>query len=122
MNLEMVALWIGVVGYVLAGVTAIGALVLAKRGDRFVLAAMSFGIVFHALAITLRWTRLGHGPYVTFFEILSSNLWSLSTIFAVACWRLPRIRPLAAFAMPILFVLLGWMILFDKSEGPLPAT
>ena len=122
MNFEMVALWAGVIGYVLAGVTAIAGLVLKKRPDRFVLAAMSVGIVCHALAIGLRWTRLGHGPYVTFFEILSSNLWSLSAIFTLACWRIPKIRPLVAFVMPILFVLMGWMILLDKSEGPLPAT
>ena len=122
MNFEMVALWVGVVGYVLAGVTAIAALVLQKRPDRFVLAAMTLGSVCHALAIGLRWTRLGHGPYVTFFEILSSNLWSLTTIFTIACWRIPKIRPLVAIVMPILFVLMGWMILLDKSEGPLPAT
>ena len=122
MNHEMVALWIGVVAYVVTGVTAIAALILKKRPDRFILAALALGLAAHALAIGLRWERLGHGPYVTFFEILSSNLWSLTAIFAFACWRIPRIRPLIAFAMPVLFVLMGWMILLDKSEGPLPAT
>jgi ABC-type transport system involved in cytochrome c biogenesis permease subunit len=122
MNHEMVALWAGVVAYVFSGVVAIGALLLKKKPERFILGALAIGLACHALAIGLRWERLGHGPYVTFFEILSSNLWSLTAIFAFACWRIPRIRPLIAIVMPILFVLMGWMILLDKSEGPLPAT
>jgi ABC-type transport system involved in cytochrome c biogenesis permease subunit len=122
MNLEMAALWAGVVCYVISGVTAIGGLVLGKKPERTVLAFMLSGLLLHAAAIGLRWERLGHGPYVTFFEILSSNLWSLLCIFTVAYWKVPRIRLTAALVMPIFFVLMGWMILLDKSQGPLPAT
>jgi ABC-type transport system involved in cytochrome c biogenesis permease subunit len=122
MNFEMAALWAAVVCYVLGGVTAIAGLLLGKKPERTVLVLMLLGLALHAVAIGLRWSRLGHGPYVTFFEILSSNLWSLMCIFAVAFWKVPKMRPSAALVMPIFFVLMGWMILLDKSEGPLPAT
>ena len=52
------------------------------------------------MAIAVRWERLGHGPFVTMFEILSSNVWSLMLAFSIAYWRLPAVRPVAALVMP----------------------
>ena len=122
MNPEMAALWAAIVLYAMSGSLSIACLMLRRQAERSVLALMVGGLVFHATAIGTRWVALGHGPYVTFFEILSSNLWSLMTIFAIAYWRIPRIRVVAAFVMPIFFVLMGWMTLLDRSAGPLPAT
>ena len=50
---------------------------------------MVAGLVLHTVSIVLRWERLGHGPFVTMYEILSSNVWSMMLAFALTYWRIP---------------------------------
>lgn len=119
---ELKILWAAVVAYVLAGSLAIAAVVLKKRPERTVLGLMALGLALHTVAIALRWLRLGHGPFVTMFEILSSNVWSLMLVFILAYWRLPPIRPVAAVVMPILFILMGWLMTASPGESYLPPT
>lgn len=110
------------VAYVLAGSTAIIGVVLGKRPERAVLALLLAAVALHGYSIGLRWERLGHGPYTTMFEILSSNVWSLSFVFTLAYWRIKPVRPIAAVVMPVLFMMMGWMLVTDPGKGHLPAT
>jgi len=119
---EMKLLWAALLAYVLCGSICIGGVVLRRRPERTVLALMLLGLVLHTWSIGLRWERLGHGPYITLFEILSSNVWSLTLVFAFVYWRLPVTRPSGAVVMPILFVLMAWMLVSSVDEGHLPAT
>ena len=93
---ELKLLWIALVVYVITGCIAIFAVALDKRPERTVLGLLVSALMLQTLAIGLRWERLGHGPYVTMFEILGSNIWSLSLIFAIAYWRLPKVARLFA--------------------------
>lgn len=122
MTAELQLLWTALLLYTLAGSTAIGATVLAKRSERVVLAMIVLGLSAHTLSLGLRWERLGHGPFITMFEILSSNVWSLLLIFAVAYWRVPPVRPAAAVVMPILFVIIAWLLAVNPDEGHFPPT
>lgn len=122
LELELQTLWAALVVYVLAGSLAIFGVVLRKRLEKTVLALLVFGLALHTVAIALRWERLGHGPYITMFEILLSNIWSLLAIYLLAYWRIPAIRPSAAVVMPILFVMMGWLLVTSPYEGHLPAT
>ncbi len=122
MERELILLWVAVVAYVLSGTTAIIGVALGRRPERAVLGLLVLALLIHTLALGFRWDRLGHGPYVTMFEILSSNVWSLSLVFAIAYWRLPKIRAVAAVVMPILFLMMGWMMLMDPEPSALPAT
>ena len=108
--------------YVVAGSTGIIGVLLKKRPERSVLGLMLLGLLLHTVSIALRWERLGHGPYVTMFEILSSNIWSMMRAFVVAYWRVPQIRPSAAVVMPVLFLVMGWMLMTSSVEGHLPPT
>jgi ABC-type transport system involved in cytochrome c biogenesis permease subunit len=119
---ELKMLWVALLAYVLAGSIGIVGVVLRRRPEKTVLALMLLGLVLHTLAIGLRWDRLGHGPYITLFEILSSNVWSLMLVFSLAYWRLPALRPSAAVVMPILFMVMGWLLMSNPGEGHLPAT
>ena len=122
MMTELQLLWGALVLYVLAGSTAIGGTVLARRVERAVLALIVIGLLVHTASIGLRWERVGHGPFITMFEILSSNVWSLLLIFALAYWRVPAVRPAAAVVMPILFVMMGWMLVTSPGDGHFPPT
>lgn len=122
MNAELQILWSAIAAYVLAGSAAIVALAFGKRPERTVLGLLLAGLALHGISIALRWQRLGHGPFVTMFEILSSNLWSLTAVFAAAYWRIRAIRPAAAFAMPVLFMMMGWLVVTHPGEGHFPPT
>jgi ABC-type transport system involved in cytochrome c biogenesis permease subunit len=120
--LELQALWAALVAYVLGGSLAVCATVLGRRPERTVLGMLTAGLALHALSIGLRWERLGHGPYITMFEILSSNIWSLLLVFLIAYWRIRSLRPAAAVVMPILFIMMGWLLVTSPREGHLPPT
>ena len=122
MSAELQWLWAALLAYVGAGSLAIAAAVLNRRPERTILALIAAGIALHSVSIALRWMRLEHGPFVTLFEILSSNVWSLTLVFALAYWRVRAVRPAAAVVLPILFMLMGWMLVASPLEGRLPPT
>ncbi len=122
MERELILLWSAVSVHVLAGVIAIFAVVLGKRPERTILALLAVGLLLHGASILLRWERLGHGPYLTMFEILSSNVWSLLFIYSLAYWRYRPIRPTAAIVLPLMFIMMGWLVLSSPGEGHLPPT
>ncbi len=119
---ELNVLWAAVVAYVIAGSIAIIGVMLKKRPEKTVLLLMTLGLVLHTLSISMRWDRLGHGPFVSMFEILSSNVWSLMLVFTIAYWRLTVVRPMAAVVMPILFIMMGWLMTVSPGETRLPPT
>lgn len=122
MDWEPLTLWAALVVYVLAGSLAIVGVVLRKMPEKAVLALLVLGLVLHTISIALRWERLGHGPYITMFEILLSNIWSLLAIYLLVYWRIPAIRATAAVVMPVLFVMMGWLLVTSPHQGHLPAT
>lgn len=119
---ELRVLWVAVIAYVLAGSLAIFGVLLKKRPEKTILGLMFLGLALHTVAIVVRWQRLDHGPFVTMFEILSSNVWSLMLAFSLAYWRLPAVRPVAAVVMPILFTMMGWLMTVSPGEMHLPPT
>jgi ABC-type transport system involved in cytochrome c biogenesis permease subunit len=119
---ELPVLWLALLAQVAAGVLAIFAQVLGRRPERTILVLLAMGVLLLTVAIAGRWMRLGYGPFASMFEILLSNLWSLSLIFTLAYWRLPPIRPIACVVMPVLFVLMGWLLVADPVGNRLPPT
>lgn len=119
---ELPWLWAALIAYVLAGSLAAGGLTLGRQPERAILALLAAGLALHTLSIAVRWERLGHGPFITMFEILSSNLWSLLLVFALAFWRVRVVRPSAAFVLPVLFIMMGWLLVTSPGEGHFPAT
>ncbi|MCE9682599.1 hypothetical protein DU490_13060 [Halomonas sp. DQ26W] len=118
---EVVLLWGAVLGYVLGGATAITGVVLKRLPERSVLALLALGLALHTASLAVRWVRLGNGPYLTMFEILSSNIWSFMLVFLIVYWRYPVVRPASAIVMPVIFTMMGWMKLSDNHPGHLPS-
>lgn len=122
MNAEDLCLRAAFAFYLAGGCAAIATLVLRRPPERWVLALLAAAVALHGTAIGLRWTRVGSGPFITMYEILSSNVWSLALLYLAAAWRWPVVRPAAAVVMPILFVMLAWMMVSDPTPGHQPAT
>jgi ABC-type transport system involved in cytochrome c biogenesis permease subunit len=122
LDTELMILWAALIIYVLAGSLSIIAVLFNKRLQDFTLALICLGLTAHTAALGYRWVRLDHGPFLTMFEILSSNIWSLTLFFCLCYWRLPSVRPIAALIMPILFIMMGWLLLANPGEGFFPPT
>ena len=122
LDFELQTLWAALVFYVLAGTVAIFGVILQRKPERTVLGLLLAGLALQTVSIAMRWDRLGHGPYITMYEILLSNIWSLLVVYVIAYWRIPAIRATAAVVMPILFVMMGWLLMTSPNAGHLPAT
>ncbi|MEH6616296.1 MAG: cytochrome c biogenesis protein CcsA [Porticoccus sp.] len=122
METESFFLWAGLVTYVIAGSLAIVALIFNKRPERVILTLLLVGLVLHGYSIGLRWDRLGHGPFTDMYEILSSNIWSLLMVFAIAYWRIPLIRPVAVIVLPVMYIMMAWILMVPHQDTLLPPT
>lgn len=80
------------------------------------------GLGSHSLSIALRWQRVGHGPFINLYEILSSNLWSLSLAFMLFMLFAPRYRDAGRYVTPLLALLMLWLLVTTPRDTFLPAT
>ena len=80
------------------------------------------GTLLFATAIALRWLRTGYGPFLTMFEVLLSNLFSLGLIYTLAFWRVPLVRSGAPLAVSLLLLLGIWALNVSPRVVQLPAT
>ena len=119
---EWLFLWGACAAYALAGSIALGSLRRESAPERALLAIHVAALALHATSIALRWARVSHGPFLTLFEILSSNIWSLALLFTLAYVRWRAVRPAAAVVLPILIVMIAWMLATDAGPGHFPAT
>lgn len=122
MELELILLWASLVIYVAAGTAAIFGVVLRHSPERTVLGLLTAGLLLHTLSIGLRWERLGHGPFITQFELLTSQVWGMILVFALVYWRIRVIRPISAVVMPVIFIVMGWLLMTDPASGFYPPT
>lgn len=120
--LALPLLWSALLAYVAAGSTAIIAVALERRPERWILLLLLLGVSLHGASLAARWIHVGHGPFITLFEILSSNVFSLTLVFSLAYWRIPAVRPAAAFVAPVLFIMMGWLLVTSPGEGHFPPT
>ena len=94
----------------------------ARRWQRAAGWLLVAAIALHTLALLQRWQRIGHGPFTTMHEVLSSNLWSLALVLAVAWWALRELRGVLVGAAPVLAVLAAWTFVADSGPGHFPPT
>lgn len=84
------------------------------------------GLMVAAMAlltgIVLRWDRIGQGPFLTMFEVLLSNLFSLSLVYTVLYWRIVRLRPTLPIVITLLMILAAWALLSRPDTVLLPPT
>jgi len=113
---------LGVVAYALAALAAWAGALLRRRVDALVALATGLAVTACLVAIAVRWQQTGNGPFLTMYEVLLSNLFSLGFIYAVVHVTVARARPASLLVLPLLVVLGLWTL--DSSPAPLelPAT
>ncbi|GBE46700.1 cytochrome c biogenesis protein CcsA [bacterium BMS3Bbin11] len=80
------------------------------------------GIFLFILTIILRWQIVGHGPFISMFEILLSSLFSLGLIFLLATSFSPGMRQATIPAYLVIILLAYWALMTGNEGGALPPT
>jgi len=120
---EALLLWPALACYAMAGAAWSGVRLPRSATPESVGGGLlATGLLLHTLSISVRWQELGHGPFTTLYEILTSNVWSLTFVLAVACTWLPALRRSAVVALAVIGVLAIWMLAVDARPGHFPAT
>ncbi len=127
---ELPWLYAGLAAYALATAFALkGAWQTLETGpqtpignERVVLVGALGGVLLLITAIAVRWLRIGHGPFVSLFELIMSQLCSLGIVYTIAYWRLPMLRPSAVIVLPAIWILGLWILFLDPVASPYPPT
>ena len=80
------------------------------------------GLALHSASLALRWERVGHGPFINLYEILSSNLWSLMLAYVLFLVWAVNHRPAGRFVAPVLAMVMLWLLVTTPRDTYLPAT
>jgi ABC-type transport system involved in cytochrome c biogenesis permease subunit len=96
-----------------------------KRRHPTAIAMVSLLVVTTVLlfcAVLGRWLREGQGPFLTLYDVLLSNLFTLNLIYLIIYMLYVKSRASAVIVMPF-FALLGvWLLQLPAAAIPLPAT
>lgn len=106
--------------------TLFGALCLSKRltnkYHKPLILLMLSALLVHAFSIGIRWVRIEHGPFINMYEILTSNVWSISVGLTLFFIFFKDKSIVFRFVMPVLFIMMLWLITTPPTEAFLPPT
>ena len=88
----------------------------------WILPLFTLGLLTHTVNLALRWERIGHGPFINLYEILSSNVWSLTFALLLFMMLAPGYRFVARWVMPLILMLILWLLLTPVKDTFLPPT
>lgn len=108
----------------LLAATLVQVAAFASRRDGYKPTAVLYAATVSVLGIAIagRWVREGQGPFLTMYDILLSNVFSLSLIFLVISAGMAVARAGALVVSPLLLVLCLWLANASAAAAPLPGT
>jgi ABC-type transport system involved in cytochrome c biogenesis permease subunit len=116
-------MWAALTLYVVATVLFVtGVTFVKERFTRWAVLATSIGLVPQLIAIGIRWARVGHGPYIGYYEVVNALTLFVVVLFVLAAWRIPRLSAAGIAIMPVAVLLLGGSMLASKADLPLTGT
>jgi ABC-type transport system involved in cytochrome c biogenesis permease subunit len=122
MALEKTTLVAAVAGF---GATLLFDLLLRRQGRQAwqaVSVVLSIVLALLTVAVAGRWLRESQGPFLTLYDVLLSNLFSLTLVYLVAAWLVPALRTSSAIVVGFLGILGLWALSVSAAAVPLPAT
>jgi cytochrome c-type biogenesis protein CcsB len=120
--IEIVLMWVALTAY--AGATAMYAIGVTFSRDTLTARALyvsTAGLAFQVASLGFRWARLGHGPYLGFYEVANSLVLFAMAFFVVVAWRSPRLSAVGVGVLPVALLLLGGSMLASKGVVPMTA-
>lgn len=123
MTLEIVLMWTAVTCYAASTILYVGG--LGFRMERAVSLALAVGLgglLPHAVAIGVRWVRVGHGPYLGFYEVVSSYAFFSVAVLGLLAWRRRSLALTGVVIMPVAFLMLGGAMFTPRAELEITGT
>ena len=122
MTLEIIFMWITLTFYVVATIMfTVGVIFTKERVTRRAVYVTAAGLVPQLIAIGVRWARLGHGPYIGYYELANALTLCTVVFFVVAALRNPRLHATGLGIMPVAVLLMGGAMLASKADFPITA-
>ncbi len=122
-TVEIVLMWAAVTLYALSAILfAVGFVFGKPKVTRAAMWLAFAGLVPHALGIAVRWIRVGHGPYLGFYEVVSSYAFIAVAMLAVVVRRSRALSVAGVVVMPIAFLMLAASMLTSKAELEITAS
>lgn len=119
---EMLLLPAAELVYLAAAVLGVAMAARGRLAAGRLLGLIALALSLHTGSIALRWLRLGHGPYVDLFEILSSNVWSPHLALLLLALAFRSLRAALPTALAVLSVLVAWLALTEARDTLPPVT
>lgn len=117
MTTEIIMMWTAVTLYALAAVLFVVSVVFRRPTlQSWAMFVAMLGLVPHAVAIGVRWQRVGHAPALGFYEVVSSYAFIAVAAFGLLAWRVRRLAALGVVMMPIAFLMLGAAMFTPKAD------
>lgn len=123
MTTEIIFMWLTLTFYVVSTVMfTVGVIFEKDRTTSRAVYVTAAGLVPQLLAIGVRWARLGHGPYVGYYEVANALTLCTVVFFTVAALRNPRLNAAGLGIMPVAVLLMGGAMLASKADFPITAS
>jgi cytochrome c-type biogenesis protein CcsB len=121
-TLEIVLMWVALTFYAAAtAMYGIGVTFAKDRVTGRALLVSTAGLAFQVASLGIRWERVGHGPYLGFYEVVNALVLCAAAFFLIVAWRNPRLSAAGIAVMPITVLLLGGAMLSSKAEVEITA-
>ena len=117
MTIEIVLMWVALTFYTAAtALYTFGVIFVRDKMTRWALWASAAGLAFQVTSLGMRWARIGHGPYLGFYEVANALVLCVVVFFVIVAWRNPRLSAAGIAVLPVAVVLLGGAMLSSKAE------
>lgn len=115
-TIEVVVMWAAVTLYAVSAiVNTVATVFRLHRLQSFVVSIGALGAATQLVALIGRWIRLGHGPYLGFYEVVSSYALIAVIFWLILAWRFRGLRVLGVVVMPLAFLALAGSMLAPKA-------
>ncbi|MBU3936919.1 MAG: c-type cytochrome biogenesis protein CcsB [Proteobacteria bacterium] len=120
---EFLFYWLALATYVASSLGYISGLAFNKPNHKKIGRLLAItGLTLHSLALGIRWYQVGHGPYISTYEILSSTAGMAVLLFVLLEWRQRNFANLGALTLPLAFLMMGFALLGSREAKSLPPT
>ena len=122
MTFEIVVTWLALTCYAAATAMFAMGVIFSKETvtKRSVLVCVA-GLALQAASLGIRWVRVGHGPYLGFYEVAAALVLFVVAAFVLSALRTPRLAGAGIGIMPVALLLMGGSMLAQGSDMPMTA-
>jgi len=114
---EIVLMWIAVTAYAAGSILYVTGFVFRLPKATVAATWISLaGMAPHIAATAVRWVRVGHAPFLGFYEVVSGLVLGAVLTLGLLLLRYPNLGPVGVIMMPLSFLMMGGAMLAPKSE------